>query len=805
MADRTVNININYKVNTADVLKAQGAAQAAQKATDQLRKSTEAYGGAAAKAGRDGAAGVKQVGDAAKTATGNTQSLSRSFGDLYGAVRAVVTAGIARELVSMALNMAKLAGNTEGVERAFRRAFPNSVAILTKLREATKGTITDFELMQRTLQATNLGVSIRELPQLFEFAAARAQQTGESVDYLVDSIVRGIGRKSPLILDNLGISAIRLKEKFDGAALASQSVADVTKAVGEIASEELEKMGGFAETSATKVDQLTVAWENLRTSAAKGSEGLTSGLVTFLAQSVEGLRNLITSNKELFLEQARRIASTDALRVVESKAFKELEGNQQAKFDFIQQEINSRVQLIGRYNDTIAALREEKSELSKTAPYDKKLDVLTAQIRGYNDNKVVIAATILALEEYLNQIKLVEEVEKQEIVTIKTLKDQLADLKKQREETTSIGNTAELDRLQREIILLDDRILKIADNIQWQKQWNREKEMSALADMNAKQEADQLKNIIEGLTDRFVEATEKAPELEETMKELEKEMALLGETAEAVTKNEFLIRLRLAFQGKGGDASDIQNAMNEAMRSLRDGVVDIAQDQANSLLEIELQNMQTRLGALRDFYADQQLLAGDNERAKAELRLKEERDTAILQRKIFDREKQVRRSQALIDGAAGIIKAFASYPYPAAIIISALIAAQTASQIAIINRQQPRFAKGSPIGIKGPGTETSDSIPALLSKGETVMSAAETRESMGILKAIRNKELNDEILNNLHLTSGGVKYVGMDDSRIVNELRKQKHPDYMRHANLLFEVKKSADGLHTKIRRKSMG
>lgn len=813
MADRTVNININYKVNTADVLKAQGAAQAAQKATEQLRKSTQQYGTDASKAGREGSAGLNQVGTAAKGAATQTQSLSSSFGDLYGAVRAVVTAGVVREVVDMALNMARLSGQVEGVERAFKRAFPNSVALLNRLKVATHGTITEFELMQRTLQATNLGVAVEQLPELFEFAAARAQQTGESVDYLVDSIVRGIGRKSPLILDNLGISAIRLKEKFDGAALASQSVADVTKAVAEIAGEEMDKMGGFAETAATQVDQLTVAWEKLRLQVAQGSEGMTSGFVRFLTISAQGLRDLITSNKELFLEEARRIASTDALRVMESKAFKELGDNQQAKFDFVQQEINSRVQLLGRYNDNIAALREEKKELSDTNPYDKKLDTLTDQIRGYNDNKIVIAATILALKEYLAQIKITDEAEQESIVTIKTLKDALADLKKQREEQTSIGNTGELDRLQREIMLLDDRILKIADNIKWQQQWNREKEMSALADMNAKEEAKLLGDIIDGLSDKYsnmvLNFDAKAPEFEESIKDMEKSLALLAETASVATEGEFLIRLRLAFQGKGGDTSEIQEAMNDAMRQLRDGIVTIAQDQASSLLNLELENMQARLGALRDFYDQQELLAGDNEKAKAELRLKEERDTAVLQRRIFEKEKQVRRAQALIDGAAGIVKAFATFPYPAAIIFSALIAAQTASQIAIINRQQPRFAKGV-IDLKGPGTGTSDSIDAKISRGESIIRADRTAASKNLLTAINDgrisdKEISPDVLNRLHVTTEGVKYVGMDDSRIVNELRKQKPVDYMKHASLLFEVKTSQDGLHKKIRRKSMG
>ncbi len=809
MADRTVNININYKVNTADVTKAQQAAASAQKATEQLRKSTQQYGTDANKAGKQGADGLKQVSDSANKASQSTQSLSTQFGNLYGAIKTVIAAGIVRETVDMALSMARLSGQVEGVERAFKRTFPNSVAVLTKLQNATKGTITDFELMQRTLQATNLGVAVEQLPELFEFAAARAQQTGESVDYLVDSIVRGIGRKSPLILDNLGISAIRLKEKFDGAALASQSVADVTKAVAEIASEEMDKMGGFVETAATQVDQLTVAWQKLQVQVAQGSEGLTIGLIKFLTGSAEGLRLLITGNKELFLEEARRLASADALRVVESKQYKEFGDNQQKKFDFIQQEINSRVQLLGRYNDNIQALKEEREILKDKNPYDDRIDQLTSSIKGYNDNKVVIASTILALKEYIKAIDLTNQEQKDEIVTIKTLRDELKKLQEQREEATFIGDTKELDRLQREIMLLDDRILKIADNIKWQQQWNREKEMTALADANAKEEAEQLENIIEGLTLKYIEAAEKAPEFRDSLDEIEEALHEVAAAAELTTGKEFLIRLRLAFQGKGGDTSEIQNAMNEAMLQLKQGVIDIARDQASSLLEVELNNMQARLGALRDFYVNQQELAGDNEKAKAELRIKEERDTAILQRKIFEKEKQVRRSQALIDGAAGIVKAFATYPYPAAIIISALIAAQTASQLAIINRQQPRFAKGV-IDLKGKGTGTSDSIDAKLSRGESVITAKRTQQSKGLLQAIQDgkisdKEISQDILNKLHVTTEGVKYVGMDDSRIVNELRKQKAPDYMRHANLLFEVKTSTDGLHKRIRRKSMG
>src|SRR5690606_14702252 len=99
----------------------------------------------------------------------------------------------------------------------------------------------ELNLMKRAVQGSNFDISLQSLPKLLEFAAVRAQQTGQSVDYLVDSIVTGIGRKSPLILDNLGISASQLREEMNGVSLASASVGEVAEAVGRIAGTNLEQ------------------------------------------------------------------------------------------------------------------------------------------------------------------------------------------------------------------------------------------------------------------------------------------------------------------------------------------------------------------------------------------------------------------------------------------------------------------------------------------------------------------------------------------------------------------------------------
>lgn len=769
MADRTVNININYKVNTADVLKAQGAAQAAQKATDQLRNATRSYGESASRAGKEGAAGLKQVDTSAKQANQSTQSLSQQFGNLYTAVKTVIAAGLAREVVDIAINMARLAGQTEGVERAFKMAFPDSVRIMDSLKKATHGTITEFELMQRTLQATNLGVSVERLPELFEFAAVRAQQTGESVDYLVDSIVRGIGRKSPLILDNLGLSAVRLKEKFDGAALASQSVADVTQAVAEIAKEEMEKMGGYVTTSATKVDQLTVSWQELKTELSEKFDS--SGVVSFLNEAVDGFREMIKSSQKAREETAQNAALIEFNALKEASLNKDRIKSQQSLIDAVQQEINTRVELININQKEYSDLNDKFVKLREThnVKHIEEMDGLKVSAKAITYKNSFYAETIKLLQAYLKELTVVNEAEQAPVTGIIERKQkQIEQLQEAIEKTNKLSDLGALGTLTKQLEIAQAELGDL---------------LRVYHDFKIPEFKFEIKDATKQLTD-----------MSEVITRIEGQIDELATMKFPVPASPYTP----TFWDKIGDE------IKENWREITSQGVDIQADQLKSLAETELITLQDRLSATREFYAEQQELAGDNERAKKELRLKEQRETSAIQREIFEREKEVRRTQAVIDGASGIIKAFATYPYPAAIVISALIAAQTASQLAIINRQQPRFAKGV-INLQGPGTATSDSIPAHLSKGESVMTAKETRESMGILQAIRNKELNDEILSKLHVSGEGVKYVGMDDRRIVEELRKQRHPDYMRHANILFEQKKSADGLHTKIRIKSMG
>lgn len=165
----------------------------------------------------------------------------------------------------------KLAASMQGVEAAFKSL--NQPNLLQNLRNATRGTVTDLQLMQKAVQARNFKIPLEQLATYFEFATKRAIQTGESVDYLVDSIITGIGRKSVLVMDNLGISAVALQDEV-------KKVGDFGTAAGNIIQQELRTMGDVTDTAATSISQLATAWKELKTQV--GEFALNSGLTELL-------------------------------------------------------------------------------------------------------------------------------------------------------------------------------------------------------------------------------------------------------------------------------------------------------------------------------------------------------------------------------------------------------------------------------------------------------------------------------------------------------------------------------------------
>ena len=147
----------------------------------------------------------------------------------------------------------RLAANADGVRRAFDKL--DRPGILSELRKATKDTVNDLELMQAAVRAKDFHIPLEDLGKYLQFARLKAQQTGQSVDYLTDSIITGLGRKSLLILDNLGLSAAEVNEEM-------AKTGDLMAAVAAIVDRQLAQAGENYVSAADKAAQKAAELQN---------------------------------------------------------------------------------------------------------------------------------------------------------------------------------------------------------------------------------------------------------------------------------------------------------------------------------------------------------------------------------------------------------------------------------------------------------------------------------------------------------------------------------------------------------------
>lgn len=195
-------------------------------------------------------------------------------------------AGKLQEFVSESAKAGmEMAAQADGVIKAFKDMDdPN---LLDNLRKATKGTVNDVQLMTAAVQAKDFRIPLEDLGKYLQFAQLKAQQTGQSVDYMTNSIVTGLGRKSPMILDNLGISAAEISEK-------TKETGDFMQAVAKIVDTQLAEAGDTYISAADKAARKTAEWENAQRRLGEQLLPLTESYEDFFAETKVGIINLIS-------------------------------------------------------------------------------------------------------------------------------------------------------------------------------------------------------------------------------------------------------------------------------------------------------------------------------------------------------------------------------------------------------------------------------------------------------------------------------------------------------------------------------
>jgi hypothetical protein len=297
-------------------------------------------------------------------AMGNIDHSLKKLSGGFGALGGVIGASFAVDIIQQfAAESIQLATKMEGVQAAFNRL--NDPNLLNNLRTATAGTVDDLKLMQTAVKADNFRIPMDVLAKGLEFAQRRAQATGESVDYMVDSFVTGLGRQSVMILDNLGISASELRERMaEGATMA--------EAVGEIMDEEFKKVGDRVVTTSMKIDQQRASITNLKSEIG---EKLLPVYSAFLTQTNKGLGklNFILDDQEkgykrLFVAAKSYFDITKfGLDLVTNptKAFLSLLGETEEEVEKVSVEFNKGLPSITAWSDKFGQMQEQADESAK--------------------------------------------------------------------------------------------------------------------------------------------------------------------------------------------------------------------------------------------------------------------------------------------------------------------------------------------------------------------------------------------------------------------------------------------------------
>lgn len=213
----------------------------------------------------------------AKTAT---QGLQKKFIGLVAGIGAsYLTFRTLKKVLEESFEMAKYAAQVSQVEVAFKNMAESvgedSVKIVEDLKRMSLGTIDKLNLIKGASRAALFDIPLDKLDELMKISMASATATGESVQYMFDSIVTGIGRASPLILDNLGLQ-LKVDEATEAYAKSLGKSADsltmierkqaILNTVLEAGGEIMKKVGKVANeaTDAQRVDQYKAAMADLR-------------------------------------------------------------------------------------------------------------------------------------------------------------------------------------------------------------------------------------------------------------------------------------------------------------------------------------------------------------------------------------------------------------------------------------------------------------------------------------------------------------------------------------------------------------
>lgn len=352
--------------------------------------------------------------------TDTTDRATSSMDGLGKAAIGVGTAFAALRFGQTIIDLTTLGAKAQTVQGIFSNLSENlgvdGAKLQRDLQQAARGTVDSVTLITTANRALLAGGAelAGKIPQLFEIARAASLATGQDINYVFETLVRGIVKASPLLIDNADIY-IKIGDAVDRWA-ASQGKTNeqlteterrmaIANAVISQGSAFMRQMGLDAETAADQMQTMATASVELKTALGEllVSAGVASA-VGDVASALQNAANVIRSNKAItdlanqFQELGRadlaialreandELARQRAIAVVTANSQKEYQAAVSASIEAVDQLAAHNRQLVADLEAT------DNAELSLARSFSEGKNAALFQARAITQVSEAVAA-----------------------------------------------------------------------------------------------------------------------------------------------------------------------------------------------------------------------------------------------------------------------------------------------------------------------------------------------------------------------------------------------------------------------------
>ena len=298
--------------------------------------------------------------------------------------------------ITQVIRFAQEATRVKNMEIAFNSlsgGTDNARVAMSKLRDATNNTMSQFDLFQQANNAMILGVTKNsdEMAEMFDMAQRLGRALGRDTASSVESLITGIGRQSRLMLDNIGI-IVKSDDAYKSYAaelgVTVDKLTDAQKkqafmnATLESAREKLKSLPEETLSTQDKFDQLVASSSNLAIVIGNRLSPVLGDTSSFLTTMTDKLASLVEITDLERIRDLDKVVNSLNTQLKQTFEFKQITKLRKELKDLDPEKDGGRIaeveKAIAKFQNRIK-LMEESKLLDK---FNKEIDTLNNSLNN---------------------------------------------------------------------------------------------------------------------------------------------------------------------------------------------------------------------------------------------------------------------------------------------------------------------------------------------------------------------------------------------------------------------------------------